>query len=261
MARHVNGGMMRTYFIGDVHGCVSELDALVDLLAPTSGDRLVFLGDYVDRGPDSLGAVRRVKALVDRYPGSAAIAGNHEESLLRKHWKGKDLPEWAAAATDADWAFLDSLPLIHRVVDLDVVAVHGGFFPNYFVKHGPYIDEAVDWRTQKSKRADRARRFLRVRTVSPEGQMVSLGSETAADRHWSEVYDGCVGYAFYGHDPRLVPPEPRRAPFALGMDTGCCFGGRLSAAVVCEGETPAQAEVRSVPAERQYAEPRRSMEE
>ena len=127
--------------------------------------------------------------------------------------------------------------------------------------HLSQLDGVAQWRKAKDKRSDRARRFLRVRTVNPAGQMVSLGAETAADRHWSELYSGQLGYAFYGHDPALAPPEPRRRPHSLGLDTGCCFGGRLSAAVVEAGHKPEDAAWVSVPARRMYAEPKRFREE
>ena len=47
---------MRTLAVGDIHGCSTHLDALLAVVAPTPADTLVFLGDYVDRGPDSRGA-------------------------------------------------------------------------------------------------------------------------------------------------------------------------------------------------------------
>ncbi|MCA9656860.1 MAG: metallophosphoesterase [Myxococcales bacterium] len=59
----------RTLIVGDVHGCLAELDALLVELEPRAGDRFVFVGDIVDRGPDSVGVVRRVRELCARYPG------------------------------------------------------------------------------------------------------------------------------------------------------------------------------------------------
>ena len=54
---------MRTLAVGDVHGCSTALDALLAAVNPTPDDLLVFLGDYVDRGPDSRGVIDRVLAL------------------------------------------------------------------------------------------------------------------------------------------------------------------------------------------------------
>lgn len=93
--------MTITYAIPDVHGCLTELrDALtgVDLSDPTTS--AVFLGDYVDRGPDSLGVLTAVKALCDANPDQViALAGNHEVWFL--DWLDADDgdPTWLLADT------------------------------------------------------------------------------------------------------------------------------------------------------------------
>lgn len=250
--------MGRVAFLGDVHGCLEELDELLALLDLRAGDRLLLVGDLVDRGPDSVGVVRRARELLARLPGSQVVAGNHEELVLRHRETGRrPLPAWAAGMRDEDWAFLDGLPLVVGLPEHDAVVVHGGFFPAFFQKHLRVGAVGPGWRKEKSKRADRQRRFLRVRHVAADtGQMVALGAERPGDPHWSAVYDGCEGHAFFGHDPQLAPPEPLRAPRATGLDTGCCFGGRLTAAVLEPGVAPAAARYVSVAARARYAEPR-----
>src|SRR5262245_5947626 len=71
----------RTIAIGDVHGCSAALAALVRAIDPTPLDTLVFLGDYIDRGPDSRGVVEQVIALAERCTVVPPL-GNHEEMLL-----------------------------------------------------------------------------------------------------------------------------------------------------------------------------------
>lgn len=248
--------MTRFVFVGDVHGCLEELDALLADVALRPGDRLLFVGDLVDRGPDSVGVVRRVRDLLARHPGSAAVCGNHEEKALRYHERGKAIEPWAAQAADDDWAFLDGLPLVVPAPEVGAVVVHAGFFPRYFVKEGAVGAVGPGWRREKGKRAERQRRFLRVRRVNPEGEMIALGHEVEGDPHWSDVYDGREGHVFFGHDPQLSPPEPLRGAHATGLDTGCCFGGRLTAAVLEAGADPRAAAFVSVPARARYAEPR-----
>lgn len=127
--------------VGDIHG---ELDALLRLLerlgcdpeAPSVERPLVFVGDLVDRGPDSPGVVRIVKRLVDA--GLAwCVAGNHELNLLcaeekegngwflghRDHYRGRDFESVPVAAEEADElrAFLASLPIALEREDLRVV--------------------------------------------------------------------------------------------------------------------------------------------
>jgi len=243
----------RTMIVGDVHGCLGELDELIERLAPSQGDKVHFLGDLVDRGPDSLGVVRRVRGLLEEFPGSVCIAGNHEDKALRYRESGRPLPSWANDADADDWAFLEGLPLIHRMPEHDAIMVHGGFFPAFFDAYGELGEVPADWRTAKGKRADRMRRFLRIRKVNSAGNMISLYQATAADQRWAELYDGREGFAFYGHDAVIDPPRPVLDEHAMNLDTGCCFGGRLSAAVLEAGADAYDAAIVSVPARKAYA--------
>ncbi|MCI0671411.1 MAG: serine/threonine protein phosphatase [Myxococcaceae bacterium] len=69
------------YAIGDIHGELGKLDALLERLPLEAGDRLVFLGDYVDRGPDSRGVVDRLLQVEKRFP-CVFLLGNHESMFL-----------------------------------------------------------------------------------------------------------------------------------------------------------------------------------
>jgi serine/threonine protein phosphatase 1 len=76
--------VMRSYVIGDIHGCLDELAYLIDGLPLATGDRLVFLGDYIDRGPDSKGVVSFLLEL-QKDPAAYEVVflkGNHEDMLL-----------------------------------------------------------------------------------------------------------------------------------------------------------------------------------
>lgn len=243
----------RTIIVGDVHGCLEELNLLLERIEPRSGDFIHFLGDLVDRGPDSLGVVRRVRGLLVEYPGSVCIAGNHEDKALRYRESGRALPSWANEANSDDWAFLESLPLIHRLPGQNAIMVHGGFFPAFFEAYGELGEVPEEWRSARGKRADRMRRFLRIRKVNSAGNMISLYQATPADQRWAELYDGREGFAFYGHDAVIDPPQPVVDEHAMNLDTGCCFGGRLSAAVLQYGANASDAGVVSVPARQAYA--------
>lgn len=67
--------------IGDIHGCAHTLDLLLQRLAPTSDDHLVFIGDYVDRGPDARGVIDRLLALRETH-SCTFLRGNHEALML-----------------------------------------------------------------------------------------------------------------------------------------------------------------------------------
>lgn len=78
---------MRLIGIGDVHGCAATLDALLDRLAPRPEDHLVFVGDYVDRGPDSRGVIERLLRLEAQswdagHPRCTFLRGNHDQMML-----------------------------------------------------------------------------------------------------------------------------------------------------------------------------------
>lgn len=75
---------MARYVIGDIHGCSEEFRRLIDGLPLTPGDRVVFLGDYIDRGPDSRGVVSYLLSLEQDYKeiDFVFLKGNHEDMLL-----------------------------------------------------------------------------------------------------------------------------------------------------------------------------------
>lgn len=85
----------RLLAIGDVHGCLAALEALLDVLRPGPDDVVVFLGDYVDRGPDSRGVIERLLQLTEQTR-IIPLFGNHEEMLLRAGAGEMPLPLWLA---------------------------------------------------------------------------------------------------------------------------------------------------------------------
>jgi serine/threonine protein phosphatase 1 len=85
---------MRTIAIGDIHGCSRALDGLIEEIKPTEQDRLVFLGDYVDRGPDSRGVIERLLDLRKRCV-TICLLGNHE-IIFRSVLGGFPAETWLA---------------------------------------------------------------------------------------------------------------------------------------------------------------------
>jgi len=73
---------MRLIAIGDIHGMDRQLENLLDRVQPGSDDRLVFLGDYIDRGPDSRRVLERLMDLAEKRPDAIFLRGNHEQMLL-----------------------------------------------------------------------------------------------------------------------------------------------------------------------------------
>jgi bis(5'-nucleosyl)-tetraphosphatase (symmetrical) len=127
---------MALYAIGDVQGCDAELGALLGALKFSADrDSLWFVGDLVNRGPDSLKVLRRIRALGD---AATVILGNHDLHLLAVAYGGvrlrdDDTLEAVLAAPDRaallDW--LISRPLLHEDARLNVCMVHAGLAPQW----------------------------------------------------------------------------------------------------------------------------------
>lgn len=90
----------RNFAIGDIHGCLVQLDALLSAIAPTASDQIIFLGDLIDRGPDSAGVLRRVHALKNRF-NVAVICGNHEQMMREAPESHDKFSDWLRNGGDA----------------------------------------------------------------------------------------------------------------------------------------------------------------
>ncbi|HXI47793.1 MAG TPA: symmetrical bis(5'-nucleosyl)-tetraphosphatase, partial [Steroidobacteraceae bacterium] len=127
---------MALYAIGDVQGCDAELGALLGALKFSADrDSLWFVGDLVNRGPDSLKVLRRIRALGD---AATVILGNHDLHLLAVAYGGArlrddDTLEAVLAAPDRDVLldWLGSRPLLHEDPRLNVCMVHAGLAPQW----------------------------------------------------------------------------------------------------------------------------------
>lgn len=91
---------MRTLVIGDVHGCTRALDCVIDAAQPATTDRLVMLGDYIDRGPDSRGVIDRLLYWQQQY-NLICLQGNHEELMLNARNDNAKYRYWRMVGGDA----------------------------------------------------------------------------------------------------------------------------------------------------------------
>ena len=122
---------MRTLVVGDVHGCLDELLALLAAAGRTPDDRVVLVGDLCAKGPNSAGVVRWA-----RESHADAVLGNHDAHVLRAvHGEGHVGPlhrSVAESLSSADIAWLQSRPLFLRldpVGDRPYLVIHGGLVP------------------------------------------------------------------------------------------------------------------------------------
>jgi len=222
---------MRTIVIGDIHGCLDELMALLDKLAPAEGDRVISVGDIVRKGPDPVGCLELWKER--RF---LAVQGNHETRVLdrRGHllqcYFGDDSPVLRRSDL-VEW--MREWPKFLRFNKEQIIVVHGGILPNG-------IDAMGD-----SEREHWLPRLRYLRHVLSGWQPVSKSESAPGDQFWTSLWDGPETIV-YGHTPRTALQRDR---FAIGIDTGCVYGNELTAAVF----DPSGWNFVSVKAKRAYA--------
>jgi len=236
----------RTIIVGDVHGCIDELRDLLRPLGLGAGDRLVFVGDMVDRGPDSLAVVQYVRELKDTHRYAVEVVmGNHDYRYykLRKKIRvaleqekkvpdGKDeIYTINRALSRADGAFLDSWPYYIKIEDQGVLVVHGGLIPEV-----TFLPPMEDIRLYSNSKREKYDSLLFTRFLNPHTlKRVPYVRDRPGDIYWADVYDGRLGYAYYGHEAYLQD-SPKEWEHAMGVDLGCVFGGYLAAVVLENGE-------------------------
>lgn len=228
--------MARTIVVGDVHGCADELDALLAEVGFGAGDCLVLTGDLVGRGPEPRRVVRRAREL-----GARAVRGNHEDRLLR--WRSGRTPappprslrplldDPRQQLDDGDWAWLQAMPLWIGLPEHEALVVHAGLAPGV-----PLADQQPHV-------------MLNIRCLR-EGNVPDARRGEAL---WATSYRG-PPHVLFGHN---ALEQAQLHPWATGLDTGCVYGGRLTALVLAAGaRLPGPAErarwLTSVPARQLY---------
>jgi serine/threonine protein phosphatase 1 len=227
------------YFaIGDIHGEASKLrqihDAILGRIALEKRvAKIVHLGDYVDRGPDSRGVIDSVIAFEQRFDRDplvevVSLMGNHEQMMLDsldalgaggndESWRSQGGRETVASYASAGRAWPDTIPKAH-----------------------------IDWlRKRPSLLYDRQRRLAFVHAgIDPARfpdcpDMIRLWTRAARffdTSSWPDREELKDLLVIHGHTPKTYQPEidPRR----INIDTGACFGGPLTAVMLMEGEAP-----------------------
>lgn len=209
---------MKIYAIGDVHGCIEELKQLL-LKIDTEikdGDEIVFIGDYIDRGPNSKGVVDLIIERQNNHPNKhITLKGNHEDMMIEgmDGWSyngGKETLESYATYVMTRfgeqisyynyWQFLPpehkefykTLPLFYR--NGKYVFVHAGIDPELSLEN--QTEQCMLWERQ----------FVGYRGEYKDGYTVT-----------------------YGHTPLNVAIV---RDHQFGIDTACVFGGKLTAVVI-----------------------------
>ena len=197
-------GVRRTIVIGDIHGCMRELELLLKKVGATGEDEIIAIGDLVRKGPDSAAVLRWAM----ETPNLRSVLGNHEARLVTRWLAGekpdRDSPDWGMRKDFGDafnnaMDFLRTRPL--HIEGEGFLAVHAGIDPRV---HKLHLQSAHDLMT------------IRV----PHGM----------DIPWYEAYteERLIVFGHWARKEAVIRPN------AIGLDTGCVYGGKLTALILPE---------------------------
>jgi protein phosphatase len=240
--------------IGDIHGCADELEALLERLgyvrgngqwqfAHPQGRRVVFLGDVVDRGPRILDTYHIVRAMVD-FGNALGLPGNHDVKLVRK-LRGR--PVRVAYGLEQTLEELEALPEKDReTLSAEISEFFESLASHYVLDRGRLVVAHAGMKSDLQGRASgRVRHFALYGETTGETDEFGL----PVRYNWAADYGGRARVV-YGHTP---VPEPEWLNRTINIDTGCVFGGKLTAL-----RYP-QLELVSVAAVRAYCQPSRPL--
>ncbi len=242
------GNVNRLIFVGDIHGCLDELKALLEKVRfDTKTDHLIATGDIIAKGPDSGGAVDFLHDI-----GASCVRGNHEDRILLMAHDLKTSPlkvekpdssparTLAASLTPSQIAYLESCPVILRVGFLeplagDLAVVHAGLVPGIPL-------ERQDPTSAMNMRSIHLNTHVPSKEPNPEGSVhwIKLWNkyQQSLPTQWSvfpsrksKVQSAKQKHTtvVYGHD---APRGLQLKRYSKGIDTGCVKGGKLTALVL-----------------------------
>ena len=223
-------GARSLVIIGDVHGCCDELEELLnECKCRDSNVCTVFVGDLINKGPKNAEVVKLVRKL-----GGYCVRGNHDEVCLRgwqNYVEGREplskTFDWMHQLDREDLQWLFELPFTLTIPAVNVCVVHAGLVPGVPLEQQP-LDA-----------------MLHIRDVSRDGVSSRwLWHKKAADGlvPWASAWKG-PERVYFGHDAirRL-----QRYSLATGLDTGCVYGGKLTAIFPLEKGRIVQVDARAV---------------
>jgi hypothetical protein len=241
----------RLVVIGDIHGCLEEFDELLNLISYSKENtNLILVGDFLERGPDSIGVIRKIQE-----NNILSVLGNHEDKFIRYHnhqdiflKTGKKNPmkplstlstEVFNKLTDDDWTWLSNLPLKLNPIS-NLYVMHAGASPNH-----PIDSQSKTFLTK-------------IRFIDSDGNMKSLNPDFSQPEntiYWTEKWNGFESI-IYGHavhkDFQVRFDDRKNGVFCLGIDTGCVFDGSLTAAIINSPSTFTNIEFVQVKALKEY---------
>jgi serine/threonine protein phosphatase 1 len=203
--------MGKLFAIGDIHGCLSKLEKLISRIGiDDDNDTLVFIGDYIDRGPDPSGVVDLVLDLREKLRTVICLKGNHEEMFLDYMYHDRDEGFYlfnGGDTTIASYGYRKT----PEGMELDVPESHMNFFKSLLLWY-------------------ETDQYIFVHAGLRSG--IPLKNQDAHDLLWMRHEFIRSSYDFgktvvFGHTP-ISYGDPLFLPGRIGIDTGAVYGGRLT---------------------------------
>mmetsp|Transcript_2269 Transcript_2269/g.6779 ORF Transcript_2269/g.6779 Transcript_2269/m.6779 type:complete len:440 (-) Transcript_2269:798-2117(-) len=216
----------RVIVIGDVHGCIDELEKLLKLVSFAPGDQVIFLGDLVAKGPASLEVLQLAREMNAR-----AVRGNHDHKVIT--WRVakqktqelvRSIPvehqKIAESLPEVDFQWMLGNPWFMTYPEMSMLFVHAGFEPNVpLARQRPHM-------------------LMNMRSIASSGKPTTRRGTESWAKHWTGPET-----VLFGHD---ATRGIQRHEKAIGLDSACVHGGWLTALILPEKK------MISVPARRKY---------
>ena len=165
---------MRRFVIGDIHGCAKALRTLIECIDPCADDEIIFLGDYVDRGPDSRGVIDQIIELQDRCR-VVALRGNHEIMLCGVAYAGLEAKIWmdsgGKATVTSYGGSLEKIPASHK-------EFFHSLLPHYETQDAIFVHACYDPHLPMEQQSEEIRYWTHISLVPPphfSGKRVYVG--------------------------------------------------------------------------------------
>lgn len=216
----------RTIIISDIHGCLDEFNQLLlKLQYDQETDRLILGGDLVDRGPLSAEVVRRAREM-----DLECVLGNHDQKVIKwfraqgsaqeQFHQGKD---YYRQFSDQDINYIAQMPLWIKLPEHNAIVIHAG------LRSGIPLEKQDRQDLLYLRYCDSDQKFISLKKIH------KLGKKEADAHFWTE-FGSFNCNIIYGHNVNSMEniriDRYQDGTAAYGIDTGCCFGGKLTALIL-----------------------------
>ena len=204
------------FIIGDVHGCLDELEELLQAAKmEVNGKNIlpIFVGDLANKGPHNSATIRKIRGLHDY-----AVRGNHDEAVLKQCLNRQEDPDyvvpnkfkWITELEADDIEYLRELPYTISIPSKKALIVHAGIVP------GVPLDE------------QKLTNFINMRNLDIEDGKYVACIRTFRGEAWASLWPG-PDHVYFGHDAMRKLQQYHNA---TGLDTGCLYGDSLSGILI-----------------------------